>query len=34
MWAGKAFNPNDEGVLIYTGGDIAQPDIISEFYSY
>lgn len=32
-WWGKAFNPNDEWVLIYTGGDTGYPDIISGFSS-
>jgi hypothetical protein len=34
IWWWKAFNPNDEGVLVYTGVNTATPDIISESYSY
>lgn len=29
IWGGKAFNPNDEWVLIYDANSIAKPDIIN-----
>lgn len=34
IWWWKAFNPNDEGVLLYDGNEIAEPEVINESYSY